>query len=92
MIWLPLITAAFGLGSVFGDENGKAPAWLVAVTGALFRGMWTSYDGVFYKLFGDGERTIDENEDEEDDVVRSGPSIEYTALNEKVKKSTFVEV
>ena len=98
MIWLPLITAAFGLGAVFGDENGKAPAWLVALTGALFRGMWTSYDGVFYKLFGDGERTIYEDEDgddedEEDSVVRSGPSTKYTAVvDEKGKKSTFEEV
>ena len=91
MIWLPLITAAFGLGSVFGDENGKAPAWLVAVTGALFRGMWTSYDGVFYKLFGDGERTVDEDEDEEDAVVRFRHSINYTALDEK-GKNRFEEV
>ena len=91
MIWLPLITAAFGLGGVFGDENGKAPAWLVAVTGALFRGMWTSYDGVFYKLFGDGERTAYEDEDEEVGVVRSGASIKYTTVGEK-GKSTFEEV
>lgn len=91
MIWLPLITAAFGLGSVFGDENGKAPTWLVAVTGALFRGMWMSYDGIFYKLFGDGERTVDEDEDEEVGVVRSGPSITYTAIDEK-RKSRFEEV
>lgn len=85
MIWLPLITAAFRLNSVFGDEDGKAPAWLVAVTGALFRGMWMSYDGVFYKLFGDGERTVYEDEDEDDESVQSGPSIKYNAIDEKGK-------
>ncbi|CAD6585113.1 MAG: hypothetical protein ASARMPREDX12_001907 [Alectoria sarmentosa] len=87
MIWLPLISAVFGLNGIFGDEDGKAPAWLVAVTGALFRGMWTSYDGFFFKLFGDGERTIDEDHDgdEEDDegAVRYGPSSKYGVVDEK---------
>ena len=64
MIWLPIISALFGLNSTFADENGKAPAWLVAVAGAVFSGMWTSYDTFFSKTFGDGERTIYEDEDE----------------------------
>ncbi len=70
MVWLPLITAVFGLYSVFGDESGQAPAWLVALSGAIFRGMWTSYDGVFIKLFGDGERTLYEDEDDDNADVR----------------------
>lgn len=88
MIWLPLITAVFGLNSVFGDENGQAPAWLVAVTGALFQGVWTSYDGVFFKLFGDGERTIyeeDEDEDEDEEAVRFRPLAKYSVTDEKWK-------
>ena len=85
MIWLPLITAVFGLNSTFSDENGKAPAWLVAVTGAIFQGMWTSYDGVFFKLFGDGERSGDEDEDEGDETVRVGSSTKYDAVSEKGK-------
>lgn len=86
MIWLPLIKAVFGLNSTFSDENGKAPAWLVAVTGAIFQGMWTSYDGVFFKLFGDGERTGDEDEDETDGTVRVGSSTKYDAVSEKGKR------
>ncbi len=70
MAWLPLITAVFRLYSVFGDDSGQAPAWLVALSGAIFRGMWTSYDGVFIKLFGDGERTLYEDEDDNDADVR----------------------
>lgn len=92
LIWLPLITAAFGLNSVFGDEDGKAPAWLVALTGALFRGMWTSYDGVFYRLFGDGERTFyEDDEEEEDGDVRFGSSMKYAAADEKGERR-FEEV
>ena len=85
-IWLPLITAAFGLNNIFGDDNGKAPAWLVAITGAIFRGMWTSYDGLFLKSFGDGERTIgdDEEEDEVAEDVRDGSTTSYDAIGEKV--------
>ena len=58
MVWLPLITMVFGLNRRFADEDGRAPSWLVAVTGAVFKGMWMSYDGVFYGVFGDGERTV----------------------------------
>lgn len=83
MIWLPLISAVFGLNKVFGDEHGQAPAWLVAVTGVIFRGMWTSYDGVFFRIFGDGERTNYKDEDEEEGSVHVVPSIEYNGAVEK---------
>lgn len=91
MIWLPLITAVFGLNGIFADDNGKAPAWLVAVTGAVFQAMWTSYDGVFSKLFGDGERTIYEDEDDVDRAVRFGPRREYDGVGEK-GQSGYAEV
>ena len=83
MVWLPLISAIFRLNGIFGDENGQAPAWLVAVTGAIFRGMWTSYDGVFFRLFGDGERTYYEDEDEDYENVPVGSSTEYSRVSEK---------
>ena len=66
MIWLPIISGLFGLNSTFADEDGKAPAWLVAVVGAMFSGMWTSYDTFFSSTFGDGERTIYDDEDRDE--------------------------
>lgn len=77
----------FGLNGVFGDEYGQAPTWLVAVTGAIFQGMWTSYDGVFFELFGDGERTVyeDGDEDGDEEAVRFGSSIKYDGIDEKGK-------
>lgn len=92
MTWLPLITAVFGLNSVFGDDDGKAPAWLVAVTGAIFQGMWTSYDGIFFKLFGDGERTVDEDEDGDDAALRFRPSSKYDVVGVEKEEGGYEEV
>ena len=59
MLWYPIIMAVFGLGRMFQGKDGKSPKWLVQLTGAMFRGIWASYDGFFKGLFGDGERTIE---------------------------------
>lgn len=83
LVWLPLISVVFGLNKVFGDENGQAPAWLVAVTGVVFRGMWTSYDAVFFRLFGDGERTHYKNEDEEDEGGGFAHAVSYNGVAKK---------
>lgn len=90
MIWMPLISTVFGLNKIFADKKGKAPPWLVAVTGAIFKGMWVSYDEVFFKLFGDGERTLEDERDEDgEDEVSSRvkharlDSIRYGAIDEK---------
>ena len=69
MIWLPFIMLVFGLNNRFADKKGRAPAWLVAITGALFKGMWDSYDGFFYRLFGDGERTVCDDDDDDDVAI-----------------------
>lgn len=78
MIWVPFVTLVFSLNKRFADEEGKAPGWLVVITGAIFRGMWDYYDGVFLGVFGDGERTVGEGGDdgEEDGVegLRRGRS------------------
>lgn len=58
-LWYPIIMAVFGLGRLFQGKDGKSPAWLLRLTGAMFRGVWASYDGFFKGLFGDGERTIE---------------------------------
>ena len=84
MIWLPLISAVFGLNGIFGDENGRAPAWLVAIAGAMFRGMWTGYDKFFSQTFGDGERTHYEDEDGGDGATRNSCSSRYNGKSESV--------
>jgi hypothetical protein len=68
-IYFPFIRLIFGLNDRFADKKGRAPAWLVAITGALFRGMWNNYDGFFYGLFGDGERTVCDDDDDNNDAT-----------------------
>ncbi|KAF2792270.1 hypothetical protein K505DRAFT_279169 [Melanomma pulvis-pyrius CBS 109.77] len=64
-VWWPIIMAVFALSGRLQDKDGKAPKWVGTLMGWLFLGMWTSYDGVWKGVFGDGERTEGDEEDEE---------------------------
>ncbi|KAI4168238.1 MAG: hypothetical protein LQ343_006566 [Gyalolechia ehrenbergii] len=63
MTWWPILSAVFGLNKVFCDKQGRSPRWLVGLLGSVFVGIWTSYDGWMKGVFGDGERTIDSEEE-----------------------------
>jgi hypothetical protein len=67
LLWIPLVLLFIGLGKIVADKNGKAPKWLAVAMGVHMNLMWMSYDAVFKELFGDGERTMD---DEDDDHTR----------------------
>ena len=69
--WLPLVMLLFGLAKTTSDKEGKIPKWLVLIHGVVFRLLWASYDNVYKKTFGDGERTMSER-DEEEAVVATG--------------------
>jgi len=64
-IWAPIITLLFSMQKLFAGKDGRAPPWLAELLGAMFKAVWASYDAFFFKLFGDGERTISRDEDEE---------------------------
>lgn len=61
MMWRPILMAVFALNRVFADKRGRSPEWLRRLQVAVFSGIWVSYDTLFYKIFGDGERTQKEN-------------------------------
>ncbi|KAK5738043.1 hypothetical protein LTR17_006286 [Elasticomyces elasticus] len=63
-VWLPVISFIFVMGGMFQDENGKLPAWMVELSGAIFKGVWASYDSFFEPMFGDGERSIPDGGDD----------------------------
>lgn len=69
-VWAPLITLLFSMQKVFAGKDGRAPPWLAELMGAMFKAVWASYDAFFFKLFGDGERTISKDEDEEARPIR----------------------
>lgn len=63
-LWAPIVACVFALGKIFTDDKGRIPGWLRQFNGAMFMSMWTSYDNVFRPLFGDGERSLTDGEDE----------------------------
>lgn len=70
--WLPLVMVVMGVGQALADKKGKMPSWMVPISGALFKGVWKSYD-IFYKsVFGDGERTINQGIDDGDLQIEKG--------------------
>lgn len=70
--WLPLVMAIFGLTKLFTDGDGKSPKWMRQVTGVLFKSVWVSYDRVFKPIYGDGERTT---KDKDDDMLEGASAI-----------------
>ncbi|KAI4129121.1 MAG: hypothetical protein LQ347_003905 [Umbilicaria vellea] len=79
-IWSPIVMTIIGMEKVLADKNGKSPAWLVELLGAVFKAVWASYDLFFKGLFGDGERTIEADPDDGDG---EGSQNGYMSLDEK---------
>ena len=64
MTWAPFVLLLRTLQAVYQDENGRSPKWLRQLSNAVFVGMWENYDRIFKPVFGDGERTMyDKDED-----------------------------
>ena len=59
LVWAPLMMVVFGLRRTVSDPRGKPPAWFTALSTLLFKAMWGSYDLVWRRLFGEGERTVE---------------------------------
>ncbi|KAI0447355.1 hypothetical protein F4803DRAFT_499276 [Xylaria telfairii] len=66
---LPFLLLMFGLGRLLADDVGRTPRWLGAATTACMNLLWVVYDGFFKPLFGDGERTMPEQQDDAGDVA-----------------------
>jgi hypothetical protein len=50
------------LAIMLADKDGKWPAWIIVVGAVWSNLIWMAYDAIFKRLFGDGERT-EEDED-----------------------------
>ena len=62
-IWMPFVLMIFAMSKRLQDDKGRAPKWFARLSAMIFAGMWLSYDGVFKKTFGDGERMIGDEMD-----------------------------
>lgn len=61
--WMPLMGLVMWLSKQVADDKGRIPLWLAVIMGALFKGIWWSYDAMMKPVFGDGERTIEEDDE-----------------------------
>ncbi|KAF3005806.1 hypothetical protein E8E13_007885 [Curvularia kusanoi] len=84
-IWMPFILLIFAMSRRLQDDKGRAPKWFQKLTALIFVGMWMSYDGVFKKAFGDGERTIG---DEKDGLVLEKPYSDEEPLSARDAEET----
>ena len=48
--------------TIFQNDKGRSPSWLTAYSSAVFRAVWKSYDVFFRPMFGDGERTVEDDD------------------------------
>ena len=70
----------FGLGKIYKDGKGRSPPWLVWMLDRVFDGMWKFYDGWFKSLFGDGERTVEGDDDDDDPERKLGDRVRSKGL------------
>ncbi|OAQ68743.1 gliotoxin biosynthesis protein GliK [Pochonia chlamydosporia 170] len=68
-LWAPLLIFILSMTGFLADETGKLPPWLAKGVAMLFNVMWMSYDVAFKPIFGDGERTEEENSEDEGSLV-----------------------
>lgn len=66
--WFPVILFVMLASRLFADKRGRSPPSIVKASTILFNLVWLSYDLVAKRIFGDGERTM-EQEDNSDATV-----------------------
>ena len=95
-VWLPIFVFFFGGAKVFLRKDGTYPPWFAKFATAVFTACWASYDGVFCKLFGDGERTIGDDLDQRQEISSGsadrGTSSEKTMLLAKTEARITYQV
>lgn len=93
-IWSPFFLFFIGGASLFLKPDGTYPRWFATFLRAMFTACWASYDHFFRKTFGDGERTIGDEEDEiyEYEVNEKVPLIEQQQCKYGVVEVVVQEV
>lgn len=77
-IWAPFLLFALQGSKIFLRPDGTYPKWMAKFIQFIFTSSWASYDKFFKKTFGEGERTIGDDEvdqateslDEETPLIR----------------------
>lgn len=61
-VFMPVMGLLLELSKWLADDRGKIPLWFGLFMETFFHVLWMGYDRVFKPVFGDGERTVDEEE------------------------------
>ena len=86
-IWAPIFLFMFnGAARIFLRPDGTYPPWFAAWARATFMTCWASYDGFFKPLFGDGERTIGQEEDGHEDCGSGRTSEKAPLIRESIER------
>lgn len=59
-IWGPIFLSVLRMSKTFAGPDGQSPPWLTTLANVVIGTMWFNYDYFFKKVFGDGERTIED--------------------------------
>ncbi|KAI2615677.1 hypothetical protein GGR54DRAFT_263895 [Hypoxylon sp. NC1633] len=86
---LPLFACIQLLSVVFADEAGRVPRWLGAASVVSLNLVWLAHDKVFRPVFGDGEHTMEEDDDE-DGSRGTGMRIKYGVEHRGDEKSALL--
>lgn len=75
-VWGPLFALLMQvIGPLCAKPDGTFPGWLARLFNVLFTASWGSYDHFFKPMFGDGERTLGDSQDDQ-----AGPDDEKAPL------------
>lgn len=80
-LWGPSFLLFFSLMTLLVDKDGNLPRWVAVFMTVMSNLVWMTYDGVFKPVFGDGERT----QEEDDGFRRRGWRGHASADEEKVR-------
>ena len=98
--WMPAFMTMLTLAKMVADKDGRTPKWHARIMDLLFKGVWWSYDGIYRRVYGDGERTIEDMDDDlpiekSREVVSDTEETEETPLlelaDEKLTKTAVTE-
>ncbi|KAI0136110.1 hypothetical protein F4776DRAFT_624518 [Hypoxylon sp. NC0597] len=91
LLVLPFFVVLRAFGSLLADKEGKIPKWLAAASTVFVNLIWIAYDTAFKPVFGDGERTVEEEDDVARGDIRQGGVMHYTRVWEDEKSALFAD-
>ncbi|KAF2168859.1 hypothetical protein M409DRAFT_65228 [Zasmidium cellare ATCC 36951] len=89
-VWMPLVLLVFTVSRLFADKNGIVPKWIAKLVNSIFEAAWASYDYVFKPTFGEGERTVgDDDGSDNEDIVENDRKLRRAAPDAEVEKGVL---